>query len=83
MRRITQTKLNIAVEIVVGQPPWECRVDDETVVIRYFYCGIIEGEATPGRYSEIRWVSPGSLCEYDFDPVSQPVAGFLGEQRRP
>ena len=77
MRRIAQTNLSIAIDIMIGQPPIVAVVDGESLELRYFFCGVIEGEASAGPYAEIRWVSKAHLREYDFDDVSSPVVDWI------
>ena len=77
MRRVAREQLGVEVEIVVGQPPISVRLEGVEVEMRYFFCGLAEGEARPGPYAEIRWVSKGHLREYDFESGSKPVAEWL------
>ena len=81
MRRIAREQLGIEVEIVVGQPPIVAALQDAEVELRYFFCGVIEGDADRGEYAELRWVPRGQLREYDFDDVSRPVVEWLLESR--
>lgn len=82
MRRIAKDQLNLEIEIVVGQPPLPVEHEGQPAQVRYFFCGIIEGEATPGPYEKILWIPKAHLAEYDFDRISQPVAEFLLEENR-
>lgn len=79
VRRLADQGLGIRVEIVVGQPPLIARIGGEEVELRYFFCGVIQGEAVPGRYAELRWVPRHHLREYDFDEPSRPVVEWLLE----
>jgi hypothetical protein len=79
MRRITRDDIGLSVEIVVGQPPLEVESGGERFEIRYFFCGVIQGEVRPGPYVEVRWVLRAHLQEYDFDAASKPVAEWLVE----
>ncbi len=79
MRRVCQEKLDVTVEIVIGQPPLLCELDGAECEIRFFFCGIVTGEAGSGPYQETRWVSRMHLSEYDFDPPSLPVVAWLLE----
>jgi len=81
MRRITSEQLGLEVEIVVGQPPIIASLQDAEVELRYFFCGVIQGEAEPGEYAELRWVPRGQLREYEFDDVSRPVVEWILESR--
>lgn len=77
MRRIAPEQLGLFVELVIGQPPLLCDIDGKPSEIRYFFCGVSGGEATPGPYSEIRWVPRAHLREYDFDDPSKAVVEWL------
>ena len=79
MRRISVDDIGLTVEIMVGQPPLEIESDGERFEIRYFFCGVIQGEARPGPYAEVRWVPKTHLREYDFDGASKPVAEWILE----
>jgi len=79
MRRIAFEQLGIDVEIVVGQPPVTAMLDGREVEMRYFFCGVTDGEPSPGPYVEIRWVTRGHLREYEFDDPSKPVVEWLLE----
>jgi len=81
MRRIAREQLDLEVEIVLGQPPIVARFEDAEVELRYFFCGIIQGEPERGEYAECRWVPKGQLREYDFDDASRPVVEWLLESR--
>lgn len=80
MRRITRADLGVAIEVVIGQPPFLARIAEQEVEIRYFFCGITSNEPRKGPYEELRWVSRPHLREYDFDAVSEPVVQWLLEQ---
>jgi hypothetical protein len=54
-------------------------LDGREVEMRYFFCGVMDGEPRPGPYAEIRWVSKGHLREYEFDAPSKPVVDWLLE----
>ena len=77
MRRIARDQLGLLVELVIGQPPFLCDIAGRPSEIRYFFCGVAGGEARPGPYSEIRWVSKSHLREYDFDDPSRAVVEWL------
>lgn len=81
MRRIAQEKLGLSVDIVIGQPPLACEVDGQTIEIRYFFCGVMQSETTPGPYAEILWIPKVHLLEYDFDAPSQPVVEWILNER--
>lgn len=77
MRRIMNRLLSVEIEIVIGQPPILESVEGERVEIRYFFCGLVSGEPSPGDFEEIRWVHRIHLSEYDFDEASHPVTQWL------
>ena len=79
MRRLADRGLGIRIEVIVGQPPLISRIGGEEVELRYFFCGVIQGEAVPGPYAELRWVPRYHLREYDFDEPSRPVVEWLLE----
>lgn len=77
LRRIVRTQLGLEVEVEVGQPPLVEPIEGRETELRYFFCGVAGGEADPGPYAEMRWVSRGHLREYEFDGASQPVVEWL------
>ena len=77
MRRITEADLGLSVEIVIGQPPIVAKVDAGEAQLRYFFCGVVDGEATRGPYADIRWTPKAQLREYDFDQASTPVVKWV------
>lgn len=79
MRRIALEQLGLCIEIVVGQPPVMASLDGREVELRYFFCGVADGEPHAGPYAEIRWVSKGHLREYEFDAPSQPIVEWMLE----
>ena len=80
MRRVAARQLGLKVKILVGQPPFVCKLGPEKAEIRYFVCSVSSGEAKAGPYAEIRWVLRGQLCEYEFDQASRPVVEWLGKR---
>ncbi|MCH7596314.1 MAG: NUDIX domain-containing protein [Planctomycetes bacterium] len=77
MRRIVEADLGLCVEIVIGQPPIVAEVNARDVQLRYFFCGVVDGEAKRGPYADIRWTSKAHLREYDFDQASTPVVKWI------
>jgi len=77
VRRIAERNLGITVEVVLGQPPLIAELEGKSVELRYFFCSLTVGEATPGPYAEIQWIPKVHLQEYDFDPASQIVADWV------
>ena len=82
MRRICRDAIGLTIEVVVGQPPLHSEINGKEYELRYFFCGLASGEAEPGPYQEIRWVSHAHLREYDFDPPSQPVVDWVLQEGR-
>ena len=81
MRRVARAQLGIDVEIVVGQPPLLATIGDQSVEMRYFFCGVQHGDAHASAYAEIRWIRKGHLREYEFDDASRPVTDWLLDAR--
>ena len=77
MRRFAKRALGISVEIVSGQPPLVEGIEGVRAELRYFFCGLVGGEASTGPYAEVRWISKLHLREYEFDPPSQIVVDWL------
>jgi 8-oxo-dGTP pyrophosphatase MutT (NUDIX family) len=75
MRRTAIEQLGIHVEIVVGQPPVTAMLDGQEVEMRFFFCGVADGEPRPLRKSA---GSQGHLRS-DFDDPSKPVVKWLLE----
>jgi len=81
MRRVAQEQLGFAVEIVVGQPPVVVHLEGAEVEMRYFFCGVENGEPRAITYAELRWVPKGHLREYEFDDASKPIVEWMLESR--
>ena len=77
MRRVATMQLGLTVELVIGQPPLLSEVGGVPSEVRYFFCGILGGQARSGPYSEIRWIPKGHLREYEFDAASKAVVEWL------
>lgn len=82
LRRVVRDDLGLDLEIVVGQPPLVGPVDGEQVELRYFFCGVSLGEATPDPYSDVRWIPRAHLREYEFDEASRGVVEWILEEDR-
>ena len=76
---MARNALHVEVEIVTGQPPWIGRVAGQDVELRYFFCGLIHGEAVAEGLAAVRWIPKAHLREYDFDALSRPVVDWLLE----
>jgi ADP-ribose pyrophosphatase YjhB (NUDIX family) len=81
MRRVAREKLGLSVEIVVGQPPVLAKIDGVDVEVRFFFCGLEDGEVLPDHYAELAWIHKAHLLEYDFDVVSGPVVAWMLDTR--
>jgi len=77
MRRVARETLGLEIEVVVGQPPLVEVVDGVPAELRYFFCGVIQGEPTSPDGRELRWVSKPHLREYEFDGPSRIVVEWL------
>ena len=80
IRRLAKTVLGTELEIVVGQPPIPVLIDGVPSILRYFFCGLLGDEPTPGPYDEVRWVQRGRLIEYEYDETAHAVVDWLVEQ---
>lgn len=81
LRRVARDQLGIYVEIVVGQPPIPACVDGQEAEVRYFFCGVADGDVRRGSFADIAWIPRIHLREYDFDAVSTPVVEWLLDAR--
>lgn len=79
LRRILKDGLNVSVEIKVGQPPFDEQVGDQIQRWRYFFCDSSPVDASEAHAATQRWVQPGGLREYEFEPVSRRVVDWLLE----
>jgi hypothetical protein len=77
MRRVAAELLGLTVEVIVGQPPIQGSINGQLYEFRYFFCGVLSGDARSSSLAELRWVSLSHLREYDFDVVSKPVVDWL------
>ncbi len=50
---------------------------DRSVLLHFFDCRLISGEARPDRCQEFRWVKPGELGSFDFPPPDRKLVEFL------
>ena len=80
LRRLCREQLDIEVELLVGQPPFEHGFGTHTVRYRFYQCAISSGEPAARGVAEIRWVTTQQLRDYIFDPVMQQVADWLVER---
>lgn len=77
MRRVLEEKLGLQVEIQYGQPPFDEEYEGTLYRWRSFFCEGSQRQVNNKYYSEVRWVPRATLREYEFDPVSEKVAGWL------
>ena len=81
LRRAMDSLLGLRIEIRNGQPPFDQAWDDVIMRWRYYFCAGLAKDVANKHYAEIRWVSVGSLREYDFDPVAQQVVDWILEPK--
>lgn len=79
MRRIASERFGLAIDVLVGQPPYAAMREETTVEIRCLECVVTGGEASTVD-GEIRWVSKLHLREYEFDAISKPMVDWLLEE---
>ena len=82
-RRICQEALGAAVVIEVGQPPLRGQFGEQTVIYRYHFCTLPEGDVENRGFAEVRWVHIAQLADYEFDPTSDMVAKWLTQNFGP
>ena len=80
LRRAMESLLGLKVEVRSGQPPFDLAWDDVVMRWRFFFCQAV-GEVRNTHYGEVRWIPPGALREYEFDPAAQQVVDWLLEPR--
>lgn len=78
LRRALDSLLGLQVEVRSGQPPFDLAWDDVVIRWRFFFCQVA-GEVQNTHYREVRWVAPGDLQEYEFEPAAQQVVDWLLE----
>lgn len=79
-RRALRMTLGCAVPIQFGQPPIDLEWDGVLCRWRFFFCDGSNIEMDNRHFAEIRWVLPGTLSEYDFDPSANRVVEWLLEE---
>lgn len=80
LRRIVGDLLNLKVQIVFGQPPFDMEWGGTTYRWRFFFGRALDDECRRDRYAELRWVARATLCEYELDPVAHRVATWMLEE---
>lgn len=78
LRRAMESLLGLAVDVRTGQPPFDLMWDGVLLRWRYFFCQSAS-EIRNSHFEELRWVLPGSLREYEFEPAAQQVVDWLLE----
>jgi ADP-ribose pyrophosphatase YjhB (NUDIX family) len=78
-RRVCEERVDVSIDIHTGQPPFVEPHEGEPAQYRFFLAYVETGEGEAVDYGEIRWVQPGQLCEYDFDPVTKNVIDWYVE----
>ena len=81
MRRLALDDLGLGVQIVVGQPPVLAREGETEIEVRFFFCGVSDGEPSTSVYPEVRWLKRAELHECGFDELSAPVVAWLTKSR--
>lgn len=76
-RRMADNKLGARLAIDFGQPPLTDTTAGRRIIYRYFFGHVEDNEVQNLDFAEIRWVSPGQLRDYEFDPTSGMVAEWL------
>lgn len=79
-RRLARKLLNIGMDVQIGQPPFDAELNGTLYRWRFCFGSATGGEAEPVGVDELRWVIPGTLVEYEFDPVSQQVVDWLRQE---
>jgi mutator protein MutT len=79
LRRALDSLLGLKPIVHVGQPPFDKVWDGVTLRWRFFFCEAQSDAIHNHHYQEIRWVSVGSLREYEFDPAAQQVVDWMLE----
>jgi 8-oxo-dGTP pyrophosphatase MutT (NUDIX family) len=81
LRRAMESLLGMPVDVKFGQPPFDSTWDEVLIRWRYFFCQGRASDVHNTHFSEVRWVSIGSLQEYEFDPPAQQVVDWLLERK--
>ena len=80
MRRAAREGVALSVAIAIGQPPFRDEYDGRVAIYRFFVCRRTAGEARASLpYSELRWIEPGQLIEYEYRPPVQSIVNWYVE----
>ena len=80
MRRGVKHCVDLTVTIAQGQPPFRDQFEGQLSIYRFFVCHWEEGDARAlDPFDEIRWIQPGQLIEYDYDPPTQSIVNWFLE----
>ncbi len=79
MRRVAREKVGLTIAIDVGQPPLAGVYQGTPAVWRYFLAGVVDGEAQPLGYAEVRWVAKTQLGECDLAPSMKPIVEWYAQ----
>ena len=80
MRRAAKQCVDLTVTIATGQPPFRDQFEGRLSIYRFFVCHQGDGDARAlDPYHEIRWIQPGQLIEYDYDPPTQSIVNWYME----
>lgn len=80
IRRILNDQLGIHAHIQHGQPPFDHAYGEDTYRWRFLFGDVDDDPILKPTYPESRWVPRQSMCEYEFEPVSQRVVDWLLEE---
>jgi 8-oxo-dGTP diphosphatase len=70
-------ELNVRIDLLVPFQTIRHEYAEKTVELHFFRCTIGEGRATPVDCTEIRWVHPSEMGNYQFPPADRPVIEAL------
>ena len=68
---LREIREELGMEIAVGSEIFTIEHDYPTKLVRlhFFNCTVIQGEPQPLDVSELRWVTPTQLAEFEFPPA--------------
>lgn len=82
LRRELWEELNVRVDVLIPFHMIRHEYAEKTVELHFFRCRIESGQPTPVDCTEIRWVYPDQLKDFEFPPADRPVIEALREQAR-
>jgi mutator protein MutT len=68
---LREIREELGIEIAVGAEIFTVEHDypKKSVRLHFFNCTLLRGEPRPLDVSDLRWVTPGQLAEYEFPPA--------------